>query len=1004
MVTPTGVATGRLLVTTRDVTFQHTPGITASGAAVGGTKDDDAAGDAPFAVPDDDPYATDDLGGGTAWRWPLDSLRGVQTRRYLLRRSALEIFLLDRRAYFLDLRTQEQRTRVYSTVAGLRPRHCGEFLEIGNSSPEALFRKSDITARWCRREMSNFDYIMALNTLAGRTYNDITQYPVFPWVIADYESETLNLDDPKTYRDLGKPVGALTESRLERIKERYDAFDDPEIPKFHYGSHYSSAGIVLFYLLRLEPFTSLAHQLQGGKFDHADRLFNDVPTCWKGVTSDVSDVKELIPEFYYLPEMFVNVNNVDFGVKQSTGRAVNHCGLPPWAADAFDFVAKNRAALESEHVSRHLHLWIDLVFGYKQRGPAAVRANNVFYYLTYEGNVDMEAITDPTLLKAMQDQIANFGQTPSQLTRKPHPRRMSAEDTLGGSHWLLANPHGACRYPLRVPPSACGGIPAAVVAAAPERAVLVVVGSSGPPQIVTHRWLPNTPDSSALPFTFEHARARRETGTMAGFFRSVARRAVGADPEPPDSSQAPAPLAMGALAPELASSLRRIATDAHDRVARSPHRRSSALHAPTPRLPCEVTPDGSIVVVGGGVDGGVCAFDIRTGVPVASDARSTIENGTHQRVGHVSGHVGHVGHVTALALSDDGGVLVTASSDSSLAVWTLRSSGSSGDDSGGERPAPLAGAGVGVSMGGGGVGVSMGDAMGRAAREAERHPATGAARGYAPPEYHAGERSAVAHALAAGFPKGEGVSGRATITIPSRASFGRRARERASPAASGAKAAGAGGAGAGGGDPGTRTPPTLRGPHFILRGHRESVAAVAVSTDLAVALATSPRTGSTLHCLLTGQFLRAVPELRGELCALSPEGTAIAWERRGHVLRVATLNGDVVRAASLADHLPPLATKPIVSSDGRFAVLGTESAAAGDAKPAGVALLEVPELRVAHVWELPGGAGVSSMTLTGDNTNLLVSGTDGSLTVLADPRLGMRLVSQMFNLGWETMV
>ena len=510
MVTPTGVATGRLLVTTRDITFQHTPGMTPSGAAVGATKDDDAAGDASDFVAkiDDDPYATDDLGGGTAWRWPLDSLRGVQTRRYLLRRSALEIFLLDRRAYFLDLRTQEQRTRVYSTVAGLRPRHCGKFLEIGNSSPEALFRKSDITARWCRREMSNFDYIMALNTLAGRTYNDITQYPVFPWVIADYESETLNLDDPKTYRDLGKPVGALTKPRLERIKERYDAFDDPDIPKFHYGSHYSSAGIVLFYLLRLEPFTSLAHQLQGGKFDHADRLFNDVPTCWKGVTSDVSDVKELIPEFYYLPEMFVNVNNVDFGVKQSTGRAVNHCGLPPWAADAFDFVAKNRAALESEHVSRHLHLWIDLVFGYKQRGPAAVRANNVFYYLTYEGNVDMEAITDPTLLKATQDQIANFGQTPSQLTRKPHPRRMSAEDTFGGSHWLLANPHGACRYPLRVPPSACGGIPAVHVAVAPERAVLVVVGSAGSPQIVTHRWLPNTPDSSALPFTFEPARAR----------------------------------------------------------------------------------------------------------------------------------------------------------------------------------------------------------------------------------------------------------------------------------------------------------------------------------------------------------------------------------------------------------------------------------------------------------------------------------------------------------------
>jgi hypothetical protein len=32
---------------------------------------------------------------------------------------------------------------------------------------------------------------MALNLMAGRTFNDITQYPVFPWILADYESEEL---------------------------------------------------------------------------------------------------------------------------------------------------------------------------------------------------------------------------------------------------------------------------------------------------------------------------------------------------------------------------------------------------------------------------------------------------------------------------------------------------------------------------------------------------------------------------------------------------------------------------------------------------------------------------------------------------------------------------------------------------------------------------------------------------------------------------------------------
>jgi hypothetical protein len=111
-------------------------------------------------------------------------------------------------------------------------------------------------------------------------------------VLADYTSEKIDLSDPAIYRDLSKPVGALNPKRLQQFQDRLSSWGDlSDEPPFLYGTHYSSAATVLYYLIRTEPFTSLAIKLQGGRFDVSDRLFYSIPQTFSICLTSTSDVK-----------------------------------------------------------------------------------------------------------------------------------------------------------------------------------------------------------------------------------------------------------------------------------------------------------------------------------------------------------------------------------------------------------------------------------------------------------------------------------------------------------------------------------------------------------------------------------------------------------------------------------------------------------------------------------------------------------------------------------------
>ncbi|XP_055840739.1 neurobeachin isoform X12 [Episyrphus balteatus] len=361
-------------------------------------------------------------------KWYFSEVRAIFSRRYLLQNVALEIFLASRTSILFAFPDQHTVKKVIKALprVGVGIKYgIPQTRRASMMSPRQLMRNSNMTQKWQRREISNFEYLMFLNTIAGRTYNDLNQYPIFPWVLTNYDSKDLDLSQPSNYRDLSKPIGALNPSRRAYFEERYESWENDTIPPFHYGTHYSTSSFTLNWLVRVEPFTTMFLALQGGKFDYPDRLFSSVSLSWKNAQRDTSDVKELIPEWYFLPEMFYNSSGYRLGHRED-GALVSDVELPPWSKTPEEFVRINRMALESEFVSCQLHQWIDLIFGYKQRGPEAVRATNVFYYLTYEGSVELDAIADPVMREAVENQIRNFGQTPSQLLMEPHPPRSSA--------------------------------------------------------------------------------------------------------------------------------------------------------------------------------------------------------------------------------------------------------------------------------------------------------------------------------------------------------------------------------------------------------------------------------------------------------------------------------------------------------------------------------------------------------------------------------------------------
>ena len=347
-------------------------------------------------------------------------------RNYYFRNSGLEIYTINGKNYYFNFHNEETNKIFYKTIISKFSKLCpikNDDKEIGYINEDVIklnkinfdslssfviveeskVNNNNITIlnlikNWEKGLYSNYYILMICNIISNRSFSDLTQYPIFP-LIYFYK----NIDDLKNsifdsqitfdgfqdinnkidyYRKLELPIGQqdnIYDNKHDRRSLFVLGYNECEefnensfvkgnnVPKIYYYSlNYSNPVYVCYFLLRVIPFSFSAIEYQGNNFDTPNRLFISIYGTLINSNCQKSDIKEFIPEFYYFPEMFMNLSNINLGQFRD-GKFVNDVELPKDLNSPERFVIDMYNKLEENNVAEKIGNWIDLIFGVNQK-------------------------------------------------------------------------------------------------------------------------------------------------------------------------------------------------------------------------------------------------------------------------------------------------------------------------------------------------------------------------------------------------------------------------------------------------------------------------------------------------------------------------------------------------------------------------------------------------------------------------------------------------------------
>ena len=335
-----------------------------------------------------------------------DEILEIINRRFLYSFQACEFYLKNGKSYYFNFYSEEKKIKFFSLFSKKN-------LIISDLKSE--FKKKNFTKQWLNDNISTLEYLLFINKYSCRSYNDVNQYPVFPWLKVFNEKE----------RDLRYTVAAQTEADRSALKEMYSLNNFPH----HYNTHYSNASFLIYYLIRVNPFTDNQITLQVNKFDVPERQFTSIEDLQK-ILFKTRQPREIIPEFFINTNFFYNYNCNYFGIKKN-GELVDELSFSYNYEYPFDYIVSNATMLESVKVKSTINYFFDNIFGIGQMG--GVDKYNTYDKYCYQEMIDLKQKIDSFSAKGLSlneikekisrksNKIISFGQTPFKLLEDKHP-------------------------------------------------------------------------------------------------------------------------------------------------------------------------------------------------------------------------------------------------------------------------------------------------------------------------------------------------------------------------------------------------------------------------------------------------------------------------------------------------------------------------------------------------------------------------------------------------------